>query len=204
MRVIASTARPTSTRAWYGRHARCAAVRLRVAWRSGATRRQGLGCPRWRGRSLARVRAGVRTRSAREAESHPGGRAYICWTRRAEGFDSSGVRVCIWADVGGAATGATQNRRHVHDDDTETRAQRADLGEAVIRVEVAERSELGVDGSTDTRAPVRWGSRRRHGGTSSTVTDRWSGARPLGCMRMCACQTPTARPWQRHEIDGVH
>jgi hypothetical protein len=167
-----TTARPTSTRAWYGRHARCAAVRLRVAWRSGATRRQGLGCPRWRGRSLARVRAGVRTRSAREAESHPGGRAYIGWTRRAEGFDSSGVRVCICANVGGVATGATQNRRHVHDDDTETRAQRADLGEAVFRVGVAERFDLGVDGSTDTRAPVRWGSRRRHGGTSNTVTDR--------------------------------
>jgi hypothetical protein len=85
---------------------------------------------------------------------------YVCgWMGRAEGFDSSGVRVCICANVGGVATGATQNRRHVHDDDTETRAQRADLGEAVFRVEVAERSELGVDGSTDTRAPVRWGSR---------------------------------------------
>jgi hypothetical protein len=97
----------------------------------------------------------------------------VCgWTGRAEGFDSSGVRVCICANVGGAATGATQNRQRVHGDDTETRAQRADLGEAVLRVEVAERFELGVDGSTDTRAPVRWGSRRRHGGTSSTVTDR--------------------------------
>jgi hypothetical protein len=172
MRIIASTARPTSTRAWYGRHARCAAVRLGVAWRSGVTRRQGLGCPRWRGRSLARVRAGVCTRSAREAESHPGGRAYIGWARRAEGFDSSGVRVCSCANVGGVATGATQNRRRVHGDDTETRAQRADLGEAMFRVEVAERSELGVDGLTDTRAPVRWGSRRRHYGMSSTATDR--------------------------------
>jgi hypothetical protein len=70
------------------------------------------------------------------------------------------------------ATGATQNGRRVHGDDTETRAQRVDLGEAVFRVEVAERFDLGVDGSTDTRAPVRWGSRRRHGGMSSTVTDR--------------------------------
>jgi hypothetical protein len=97
---------------------------------------------------------------------------YVCgWTGRAEGFDSSGVRVCICANVGGVATRATQNRRRVHGDDTETRAQRVDLGEAVLRVEVAERFELGVDGSTDTRAPVRWGSRQRHGGTSSTVTD---------------------------------
>jgi hypothetical protein len=94
------------------------------------------------------------------------------WSGRAEGFDSSGVRVCICADVGSVATGATHNRRRVHDDNTETRAQRADLGEAEFRVEVAERFELGVDGLTDTRAPMRWGSRRRHGGTSNTVTDR--------------------------------
>jgi hypothetical protein len=98
---------------------------------------------------------------------------YVCGcTGRAEGLDSSGVRVYICANAGGVATGATQNRRRVHGDDTETRAQRADLGEAVFRVEVAERFDLGVDGSTDTRAPVRWGSRRRHDGTSSTVTDR--------------------------------
>jgi hypothetical protein len=81
------------------------------------------------------------------------------WTRRAEGFDPSGVCVRICANVGGLATGATQNRRHVHGDDTETRAQRADLGEAVFRVKVAKRFELGVDGSTDTRAPVHWGLR---------------------------------------------
>jgi hypothetical protein len=98
---------------------------------------------------------------------------YVCgWTGRAEGFDSSDVRVCICANVGGVTTGATQNRQRVHGDDTETRAQRADLGEAVFRVEVAERFDLGVDGSTDSRAPVRWGSRRRHGGMLSTVTDR--------------------------------
>jgi hypothetical protein len=98
---------------------------------------------------------------------------YVCgWTGRAEGFDPSGVCVCICANVGGVATGASQNRRRMHGDNTEMRAQRADLGEAVFRVEVAERSELGVDGLTDIRAPVRWGSRRRHGGTSSTVTDR--------------------------------
>jgi hypothetical protein len=49
---------------------------------------------------------------------------YVCgWTGRAEGFDSSGVRVCICANVGGVATGATQNRRRVHGDDTETRCE---------------------------------------------------------------------------------
>jgi hypothetical protein len=84
----------------------------------------------------------------------------VCgWSGRAEGFNPSGVCVRICANVGGLATGATRNRRRVHDDDTETRAQRADLGEAVFRVEVAERFKLGVDGSTDTRAPVRRGSR---------------------------------------------
>jgi hypothetical protein len=83
---------------------------------------------------------------------HECAHGYVCgWTGRAEGLDSSGVRVCICANIGGVATGATQNRRRVHGDDTETRAQRADLGEAVLRVVVAERFELGVDGSTDTR-----------------------------------------------------
>jgi hypothetical protein len=112
-----------------------------------------------------------RSRAETERECAHG---YVCvrLVRESRGFDSSGVRVCICANVGGVATGATQNRRHVRDDDTETRAQRADLGEAVFRVEVAEWSELGVDGLTDTRAPVRWGSQRRHGGMSSTVTDR--------------------------------
>jgi hypothetical protein len=61
------------------------------------------------------------------------------WTRRAEGFDPSGVCVRICANVGGLATGATQNRRRVHGDDTETRAQRADLGEAVFRVKAAKK-----------------------------------------------------------------
>jgi hypothetical protein len=61
------------------------------------------------------------------------------WTRRAEGFDPSGVCVRICADVGGVATAATRNRRRVHGDDTETRARRTDLGEAVFRVEVAKR-----------------------------------------------------------------
>jgi hypothetical protein len=135
----ASTARPTSTRAWFGRHARRAVVRPGVARRSGATRGQGLGCPRWRAFSLARVHASVCTRSARKAESHPGGRVYMGWTRRAEGFDPSGVCVRICANVGGLATGATQNRRRVQGDDTETRAQRADLGEAVFRVKVAKK-----------------------------------------------------------------
>jgi hypothetical protein len=60
------------------------------------------------------------------------------WTRRAEGFDPSGVCVRICANVGGLATeGGTRNRQCVHSEDTETRARRADLGEAVFRVEVA-------------------------------------------------------------------
>jgi hypothetical protein len=132
-------------------------------------------------------------------------RARACgWTGRAEGFDSSGVRVCICADVGSVATGATHNRRRVHGDNTETRAQRADLGEAVFRVEVAERFELGVDGSTTL---VRRCVGVRGDGTAecrvrSQIGE--AGARPLGCVRMCVCRTPTARPWQRHEIDGVH
>jgi hypothetical protein len=61
------------------------------------------------------------------------------WTRRAEGFDPSGVCVGICANVGGLATRATQNRRRVHGDDTETRAQRADLGEAVFRVKATKK-----------------------------------------------------------------
>jgi hypothetical protein len=61
------------------------------------------------------------------------------WTRRAEGFDPSGVCVRICANVGGLAAGATRNRRRVHGDDTETRARRANLGEAVFRVEVAKK-----------------------------------------------------------------
>jgi hypothetical protein len=61
------------------------------------------------------------------------------WTRRAEGFDPSGVCVRICANVGGLATGATQNRRCVHGDDTEMRAQQADLGEAVFRVKAAKK-----------------------------------------------------------------
>jgi hypothetical protein len=135
----AETAHPTSTRVWYGRHGRRAVVRLGVAWRSGATRRQGLGCLRWRARSLACVRVGLCTRSARKAASHPGGRAHMGWTGRAEGFDLSGVCVRICADVCGVATAATRNRWRVHGDDTETRARQADLGEAVFRVEVAEK-----------------------------------------------------------------
>jgi hypothetical protein len=106
--------------------------------------------------------------------------------RESRGFDSSGVRVCICANVGGVATGATQNRRCVHGDDTEMRAQRADLGEAVFRVEVAERFELGVDVSMNTRAPVCWGSQRRHDGTSSTVTGRCSrGSAPRSRAFVC-------------------
>jgi hypothetical protein len=95
------------------------------------------------------------------------------------------MRVCICANVGGVATGATQNRWRVHGDDIETRAQRENLGEAVFRVEVVERFELGVEGSMDSRAPVRWGSRRRQGGMSSTVTDR--GSRGLGPSVACVC-----------------
>jgi hypothetical protein len=65
---------------------------------------------------------------------------YVCGcTGRAEGLDSSGVRVCICANVGGVATVATQNRRRVHGDNTETRAERANLGEAVLRVKAAKK-----------------------------------------------------------------
>jgi hypothetical protein len=56
----------------------------------------------------------------------------------------------------------------------------------VFRVDVVERFELGVEGSTDSRALVRWGSRRRHGGTSSTITDRRSrGSAPR--LRVFVC-----------------
>jgi hypothetical protein len=30
------------------------------------------------------------------------------------------------------------------------------------------------------------------------------GLGPPGCVRSCACRTPTARPWWQHETDGVH
>jgi hypothetical protein len=79
----------------------------------------------------------TRTRAETEREC---AHEYVCgWTGRAEGFDPSGVCVRICAVVGGVAMTATQNRRRVHGDDTETRAQRANLGEAVFRVEVAEK-----------------------------------------------------------------
>jgi hypothetical protein len=166
----ASTAWPTSTRAWYKRHTRRAVVRLGAARRSGATQRQGLWCLRWCARSLARVRAGVCTRPARKAESHPGGRAHTGWTGRAEGFDPSGVCVCICADVSGVATAVTRNACTVT-------TQRQEHNEQIWATRCSgsrwpKGFELGVDGSTDTRAPVRWGSRRRHDGVSDTVTDR--------------------------------
>jgi hypothetical protein len=75
------------------------------------------------------------------------------WTGRAEGFDPSGVCVRTCANVGGLATGATRNRRCMHGDDTETRAQRVDLCEAVFRVEVAEKVRTWgrwIDGHTCT------------------------------------------------------
>jgi hypothetical protein len=73
------------------------------------------------------------------------------WAGRAEGFDPSGVCVRICLDVGGVATAATRNRRRVHGDDTETRARRTDLGEAVFKVEVAKRVRTWgrwIDGHT--------------------------------------------------------
>jgi hypothetical protein len=75
------------------------------------------------------------------AEIEPEGvHGYLCgWTGRVEGFDPSGVYIHICANVGGLATEATRNRRRVHGDDTKTRARRADLGEAVFRVKVAEK-----------------------------------------------------------------
>jgi hypothetical protein len=79
------------------------------------------------------------TRICAEIERE-GAHGYVCgWTGRAEVFDPSGVCVHICANVDGLATGATRNRRRVHGDDTETRARRADLGEAVFRVKVAKK-----------------------------------------------------------------
>jgi hypothetical protein len=165
----ASTAHPTSTRAWYGRHARRAVVRSGVARRSGATRRQGLGCPRWRARSLARVRAGVCTRSARKAESHPRGRAYMGWTRRAEGFDPSGVCVRICANVGGLATEGGDTKptvraqRRYRDKSTTSRFRRgsvqgrgglkgSNLGSLARRTHVRRCIGVHGDGTAECRA----------------------------------------------------
>jgi hypothetical protein len=92
---------------------------------------------------------------------------YVCgWTRRAEGFDPSGVGVRICANVSGLATGATRNCRHVHGDDTETRAQRADLGEVVFRVEVAKKVRTWgrwLDGHTCAGALEFAATARRNG-----------------------------------------
>jgi hypothetical protein len=100
-----------------------------------ATRRRVLGCLRWCARFLTRMRVGLCTRSAKKAESHPSGRVHTGCSGRAEGFDPSGVCVRICADVGGVATAATRTDGACTAT-TQRRAQRADLGEAVFRVEV--------------------------------------------------------------------
>jgi hypothetical protein len=182
----ASTARPTSTRAWYGRHARCVVMRLGVARRSGVTRWQGLGCPRWRAHSLARVRAGVCTRSARKAESHPSGRAYMGWTRRAEGFDPSGACVRTCANVGGLATG-----RHKTDSACMATTQRQDVSR-FRRGGV--QGQGGQKGSNLESMARRTRVRRCVGVRGDGTAERRArsqigeaGARPLGCVRLCAC-----------------
>jgi hypothetical protein len=101
----------------------------------GVVRATRASCSHETGRSAAKWGdTTTRTRVSTLACSLSRACAYMGWTRRAEGFDPSGVCVRICANVGGLAAGATRNRRRVHGDDTETRAQRADLGEAVFMV----------------------------------------------------------------------
>jgi hypothetical protein len=187
-----------ATRASCSRETGCSAAK----W---ATRRRGLGCLRWRARSLAHVRAGVCTHSARKAESHPGGRAHMGWTGRAEGFDPSGVCIRICAEVGGVAHGgdtkprARARRRH-RDKSTTNRFKRrgvqgrggqkgSNLGSMARRTHVRRCVGVCGDGTTECQARSKTGE---------------AGAQPLGCVRSCVCRTPTARPWRRHETDGVH
>jgi hypothetical protein len=62
-------------------------------------------------------------------------------------------------------------------------------------------------GSLARRTHVRRCVGVRGGGTAECRAQSQTGeagARPLGCVCSCACRTPTARPWQRHKIDGVH
>jgi hypothetical protein len=68
---------------------------------------------------------------------------------------------------GGDTKPTAHARRRHRDKSTMSRFRRGG-----VQGRSGQRFDLGVDGSTDTRAPVRWGSRRRHGGMSSTVTDR--------------------------------
>jgi hypothetical protein len=184
MRIIASTARPTSTRAWYGRHARWAVVRLDVAQRGGATRRLGLGRPRWRAHSLARVHA------VGQGE------------QRVRLLGCTCLHLCERRRRGhGGDTKSTARARRRHRDESSTSRFR--------RGGVQGRSGRKVRpwGSMARRTHVRRCVGVRGDGTAERRTRSQigeAGARPLGCVRMCACRSPTARPWQRHEIDGVH
>jgi hypothetical protein len=121
-----------ATRALCSRETRCSAAE----W-GNMTASTGA---RWGSPTQYSCAASVRITRIRAEIEHECVHGYVCgWTGRAEGFDPSGVCVRICANVGGLATGATRNRRWVHSDETETRARRADLGEAVFRVEVAKR-----------------------------------------------------------------
>jgi hypothetical protein len=115
--------------------------------------------------------APVRITRIRAEIEREGAHGYVCgWTGRTEGFDPSGVCIRICANVGGLATGATRNRRRVHGDDTETRARRADLGEAVFRVKVAKKVRTWgrwLDGNTCAGAygfavTARWNVEHGH------------------------------------------
>jgi hypothetical protein len=95
-------------------------------------------------------------------------------------------------------TTATRNRWRVHGDDTETRARRTDLGEAVFRVEVAKRVRTWgrwLDGHTcagalgfaaTARRNVEHGHRQVKQGLSPSVA----------CVRVCA-----ERRWHGHGGD---
>jgi hypothetical protein len=100
--------------------------------------------------------------------------------------------------------GGDTNRRRVHGDDTETSAtsrfrrggvqgrggqKGSNLGSMARRTHVRRCVGVRGDGTAECRARSQTGE---------------AGARPLGCVRSCACRTPTARPWQRHETDGMH
>jgi hypothetical protein len=65
----------------------------------------------------------------------------------------------------------------------------SNLGSMARRTHVRQCVGVRGDGTAECRARSQIGE---------------AGARPLGCVRSCACRTPTARPWRRHETDGVH
>jgi hypothetical protein len=170
-----------------GTSARRAVVRLGVARRSGATRRQGLGCPRWRARSLARVRAGVCTRSARKAESHLGD--VRTWVGQGEQRGST-PRMYAFAFVQTSTawpwgdTKPTARARRRHRDKSMTSKFRrggvqgqggqkgSNLGSMARRTHVRRCVGVCGDGTAECRVRSQIGE---------------AGARPLGCVCSCAC-----------------